>query len=111
MSMRRRIAALAWSMQADKEDQVLINWPGRGPDLCRKRVEDAQSRGCTLKIVRFSIVRVADTVEEAEAVLAQHQVDRPQTPVTVYSRRNPGTEVLAEWAPDLPEWLQEADDS
>ena len=107
MSVRRRLEAVEDRLNVRDDVRVTILWPGRNEGLCRERVGEARRRGWSLNIIRIGVVQVADTVEEAEAIVAQHKVDRDRMPVTVYSRSNPGTEVLAEWAPELPEWLRD----
>ena len=107
MSMRRRIAAVEQSMHVRSDVPVSVFWDGRDDDRCRERVEDARRRGSPLNIIRFTLFEVADTVEEAEAIVSQHRADGGRMAVTVYSRAAPGVEVLAEWDPGLPEWLRD----
>ena len=111
MSVRRRLEAVEDRLNVHDVVVVPIVWIGRNENLWRARAEEARRRGWSLNIIRIGVVRVANTVEEAEAIVTQHKVDRNRMPVTVYRRGAPGGAVLAKWAPELPEWLQEAGDA
>ncbi len=105
MSVRRRLEAVEDRLNVHDDVRVHILWSGRNEGLCRERVEEAQRRGWRLNIIRIGVLHVADTVEEAEALLAKHKASGKEIPITVYARGSEGTKTLAQWDPGLPAWL------
>ncbi len=88
---------------------IPIIWDGRNEDRWRERVDEAHENGWGIKLMRISIQDQADTVEEADDIVARHREKRERIPMTVYRRGSQGEDVLAEWRPELPEWLYVGD--
>ena len=110
MSVRRRVRAIEERVRVHDHVRVPIILDGRDYDHWRARVEEARRHGWRLNVIRFSVMHVAETLEEAEALVAQHQDQGSSWPITVYRDASPPEEILAEWAPELPEWLRDGDD-
>ena len=94
MAMRRRVERLERELGC-RDVAVPIILDGRNEDLARAAYE----RGGPVQIVRIEVTAEAETMEEAEAIIAQHR----DLPVTVC---HPDGRLLAEWDPGLPEWCR-----
>ncbi len=106
MSMRRRVAAVEQAMQVNTDVRVPIVLGFGNDDHWRERAEEARRHGWGLNVIRFGLCQVAETVEEADAIVAQHREEEGACPVTVYLKGTRNDEVLVEWDPGLPEWLR-----
>ena len=113
MRMRNRIAAAERQVGMRKTRAALIIWGGRDDGIWRARAEEAKRRGSRIRIIRIGLQDFAETVDEAEALIAKHRAKRKTViSITIYrgSVMPRKKEVLAHWEAELPEWLRAAVD-
>ncbi len=106
MSLRSRMRHVEHRAGVGRAVTIPIILDGRNHDRWRERAEKAHRRGWKIKLIRIGVQHQADTVEEAEAIVAEHREKRERMPVWVYKRGTQGEKVLAKWAPELPLWLR-----
>lgn len=107
MSIRRRVGRLERTLGNDPSHVLPVILDGNDDDAWRPRVEAARRNGHAIRIIRFSLQDEADTVEEAEAIIARHREKHGRTAAEVFRRGTRGEELLAEFDPGLPEWLRQ----
>jgi len=93
-------------MRSPFDVRIRIFWDGVDVQPIRERVADARQRGVPIDLIRFGLMDEADTLEEAQALVEEHRREGDQMPITIYRRGTRGEEVLAEWDPGPPAWLQ-----
>jgi hypothetical protein len=107
MTIRRRLASAERKLRLDDSISVPIVWDVRNEEPSRERVEEAVSRGQPFYLVTISLQDVADTAEEAEELLRHHRERiEDRSPIRIVARDS--DEILAEWEPERPDWLEQA---
>jgi hypothetical protein len=105
--LRRRLDAAAHRVGLHGRDhEILVVWDGIREEPWRERVAEARKRGWRVRIVRISLMQVAESVAEADQMVKRHRAERPGVPIDVHDKAD-HDRILAEWDPGLPEWLQE----
>ena len=105
MRLRRRVEAVEQRASIGSRFVPIVFWNGEDEDVPRRRVEAARARGQRFRVVQFAATDFADALPEAEAKVAAHREARPGVPITIY-RRDSKADLLAQWDPSLPDWLQ-----
>ena len=105
MRLRHRIEVMEHRASIGSRFVPIVFWNGEDEGVPRRRVEAARARGQRFRVVQFAATDFAEDAAEAEAKVAGHREQRPAVPITVY-RRASMVDVLAEWEPSLPDWLQ-----
>jgi hypothetical protein len=108
MSIRTRLEALERRVGRSKDVVVSILLAGSDEERWRRRAEEARRCGYRLRIVRFTTVDQADTLEEAEAVIQRHKEVPCPMPITVYRGASRDGDPWVTWDPGLPDWLVSA---
>ncbi len=106
MSLKRRLANVERQHGIGVSITIHIIWSGKDEEHWRKRAELAKEKGWGIKIIRITVTHVAQTKNEAEVLVKEHRATGNKwTPIAVHSRAK-GNEILAEWDPGLPDWLE-----
>ena len=104
MSLRRRVKAMEQRFAPAHQVLIPVFLHGGNHDHARERLEYAREHGYRVRLIRFSVGDVADSLEQAEEIVANHRTARPNAPITIYRRGSDPEEVLARWDQGFPEW-------
>ena len=106
MSLKRRMKTLELRAGIGEDVSILVTWFGKGEHIWRERVEEARRRGWRVRVIRYGVEHYADSLDDAEDLVAKHRDTCGQAPITVYRNGSKVEEVLAEWDPGIPKWLR-----
>ncbi len=113
--MRRlsgRVTAIEEKIHFKARCPLVVILADRGAEArYRDDVTRAYSDGRPMNIISFNLLEAAATVEEAEAKVAAYRNDpaRGLYGISVMRHGEPET-ILASWEPDLPDWLNPAEE-
>ncbi|HMS18872.1 MAG TPA: hypothetical protein PKA37_18680 [Planctomycetota bacterium] len=105
MNLNRRIEGLEREYGKPTGVRTVIWMGSEEEEPTRSIVEKCRAEGVGIRVITFSVKHHADTVEEAQELVASHKAKHPDTAITVFLRSYDEVKVLASYNPGLPAWL------
>jgi hypothetical protein len=99
MRLGRRVREIEEELRSRRPSRVVV--VDDGSERSRQMIEEARMRGCQVDMIVLGVMHVAETMEEAQAILEEHKAKRT-CPLTVYKEGPKPWEVLLEWDEGIP---------